>query len=107
MFNLRFPDAVSTPLEPTCSTNNCLGSIICTSETGRIVATLVSPCAQVDADISFTVTGVTNPPTMVPTWSFGGYYDTKLYNRVANFSGSVAITNEFMADIENKTHYIH
>ena len=38
MFNLKFPDEVGAPLEPECLADTCLGSIQCTSETGRIVA---------------------------------------------------------------------
>ena len=59
IFNMIFPDQISTPKEPTCEKGACLDDIQCTSETGRIVVKLLklkTEClAKIGANYTFTL----------------------------------------------------
>ena len=77
LFYVVFPKTIRTPKEPTCTKGDGLSSVLCTSETGRIVVTLVNPCTL--CTVSFTLNNITNAPTMVPSNSLISNRTSKAY----------------------------
>jgi hypothetical protein len=58
IFNLLLPTTINSPKEPECLMEKCLGSISCTSERGKLIATFGitdADCLLDNAEISFTV----------------------------------------------------
>ena len=111
IFNMIFPTQIKTPKEPTCAFGACLDEIACTSETGRIVVTLKkikTDClAKIGSEFTFTLNGIRNPTSLVTSKSLFAYWESSRYQRVANYSGDLSITNDIVADIDNSTISIH
>ena len=91
IFNLLLPTSIKSPKEPICNTeNNCLDSISCTSERGKLIATFGvtrSICMQDDAEISFSVEDMTNAPSTLPSESIEAFWTSSNYMDVCEYQG--------------------
>jgi hypothetical protein len=67
LFYVSFPKTIKTPKEPSCIKGDCLGSIDCTTESGRIVVTFHSPCTAPNSKVTFTIKDISNAKSMVPS----------------------------------------
>lgn len=88
----------------------CLGSISCTSERGKLIATFGitdADCLLDNAEISFTVQSMTNAPSMVKSDKIEAYWTSKSYMRVCEYEGengdSFHIQNSKPGNIEADT----
>ena len=95
IFYLTLPTTVKTPKEPVCVAKRCLSSVTCTSERGRIVATLSVTCASEGASLMFEVEGIENAPSMVPSTRVDAHWMSQDYSMVAVYGGGdIFITNK-------------
>ena len=104
IFYLTLPTTVKTPKEPVCIAKQCLTSVTCTSERGRIVATLSvdsrGGCTNSNGwaentKLMFEVQGIENAPSMVPSTRIDAHWMSRDYSMVAEYGGGdIVITNE-------------
>ena len=94
IFTVVFPETIQTPKEPTCDPIECLEEVKCTSESGRIVITLQKlkeDCSAIGAKISFQLHNIINAPSQVKSDSFGAYWTSKAYQKVAEYTGETTV----------------
>jgi hypothetical protein len=80
--------------------------VLCTSEAGRIVATLVAPCEAPGSEVSFTIENVVNSPSLVPSPSLTAHRTSKAYNRIDEYEGSIRVSNVDLAILRNEDMYL-
>lgn len=69
----------------------------CTSESGKIVITLAKlkeGCSAIGAKISFKLHNIINAPSQVKSDSFGAYWTSKVYQKVAEYTGTTTVQNQ-------------
>lgn len=90
IFNLLLPSTIKSPKEPTCSMEKCLSQIECTSERGKLIAQFAisdADCLVDDAEISFSVEGMTNAGSLVKSEAVEAYWTSKYYMKVCEYEG--------------------
>ena len=89
LFYITFPRTIRTPKEPECLLGDGLDVISCTSETGRIVVTfrkLKSGYVNVvNKQVSFTLIGIKNAPTMVSSDDIESYRTSGKYQMISKY----------------------
>ena len=90
IFNLILPQTIGSPKEPICKEEKCLDTVSCTSERGKLIATFgvqQADCLVDNAEISFSVEGMTNAASLVKSEAIQAFWTSKSYMKVCEYEG--------------------
>jgi hypothetical protein len=107
IFTVFFPPEIVVPRDPLCSADKCLTSITCSGELGKIIVQFSEPCAELDVEVAFTLSGIKNPPSLIPSSPLTASWTNARYREVAQFSGNLIIQNEVLAFFDPGSQSIH